>query len=103
MLSLTSNMIRKEKNSVGDLQSLAKTKIVETVSRLGWVVTWGPVVWKNDPKNQSTGPDHVWFVAKQLRHAGLPDRYAISVAGSATMYSHIIHNAGVVQVVDFEE
>lgn len=101
LLSLVSNMIKKEKNSIKALQGLAQRKTVKAVSGLGWAVVWGPVVWKNDPNNGLTGPDHVWFVAKKLRRAGLPDIYGISAAGSATIYNLVVNNTGVIQVVDF--
>ena len=96
-LSLASNKISRERNTIEKLQSLANDKIAEAVSLLGWTVVWGPVVWKNDPDNHLTGPDHVWFVARPAN----ADIYVISVAGTATIYNHIINNVGIAQVVDF--
>ena len=55
-------------------------------------------MWKNDPDNKLTGPDHVWFVAKKREE----NIYAISVAATATIYNHVVNNAGVTQVVDFK-
>ena len=100
-LSLVSNFIRKEKDTIDKLAASAKTKITDAVSRLGWNVVWGPAVWKNDPEIKS-GPDHVWFVAKKLTY-GDENIYAISVAASATIYNHLVNNTAITQVVDFTE
>jgi len=65
MISIFSNMIRAEQNTLQNLEVSARQKITYAVSSVGWQVVWGPVVWKNDPDN-ITGPDHVWFVAKKF-------------------------------------
>ena len=97
LLSLLSNIIREKKGSVQTLQANAQQEIVPIAHHvLGWPIVWGPVVWKNDPDNKLTDPDHVWFVAKKS-----PQTFVISIAGSATIYNHLVHNGGVAQVVDF--
>ncbi|KAF8815122.1 hypothetical protein BYT27DRAFT_7216834 [Phlegmacium glaucopus] len=98
LLSLFSNKIQNEKDSVDKLAVIARKQITAAVSGLGWHVVWGPTVWKNDPDNKLTGPDHVWFVAKKREE----NIYAISVAATATIYNHVVNNAGITQVVDFK-
>jgi hypothetical protein len=61
LLSLISNVIRNSKGSVATLQDAVQTKIPWRVKLL----RWGLVVWKADPDNTLTGPDHVWYAAKK--------------------------------------
>ena len=99
LLSVFSNVIGTEKNTVKNLELMARLMVSVAVSVVGWEVVWGPVVWKNDPNNIS-GPDHVWFVAKKLTHTN-EHIYVISIAGSATIYNTVVNNAGVIPLVDF--
>jgi len=99
LLSVFSNVIGKELNTLKSLEVIARIVVNLAVSIVGWEIVWGPVVWKNDPNNIS-GPDHVWFVAKKLTHTN-EHIYLISVAGTATIYNTVVNNAGIIPVVDF--
>jgi Lipase (class 3) len=98
-LSLISNIIQEDKGSVATLQATAERSIplLITQNHLEWDVVWGPVVWKTDPDNTLTGPDHVWYVAKRQGR----EQYTVAVAATATTYNHLVHNSDIIHVVDF--
>ncbi|CCO31144.1 hypothetical protein BN14_05178 [Rhizoctonia solani AG-1 IB] len=108
-LSLMSNLAQEYKGTQENLQSALEAQLPLVLSQLAgeWRIVWGPVVWKENPKDKTTGPDHVWFVARnpQLEFANgqKQDTYVIAIAATATEYNWLTNNAGVTRVVDFNQ
>ncbi|KDN38225.1 hypothetical protein RSAG8_09624, partial [Rhizoctonia solani AG-8 WAC10335] len=106
-LSLMANIIQKNKGTQDDLQKQIQQKLPLALQLLPgeWKVTWGPVVWKYKPDDKDTGPDHVWFVARnpslKFPDGQQKDTYVLAVAGTATDYNWATNNARVDKLVNF--
>lgn len=120
-LSLISNVLFQSKGTLTDLQSEAVSSIQSYLPFSGqtntpdssiapaignWEVVWGPMVWKDDATDASTGPDNTMFVAKATGVSGgglASDVYVVAIAGTALASSYDLwtEDAGVTQVVDF--
>ncbi|CAE6436766.1 unnamed protein product [Rhizoctonia solani] len=105
-ISLIANAIRKIEGSEEKLQGLAEKRIPELLhERLpGWEVVWGPRVWKYRREEITTGPDHVFYVARnpnlEFPNEGKKDTYVLGIAATATPYNWLGNNARVDKVVD---
>ncbi|CEL53325.1 hypothetical protein RSOLAG1IB_06292 [Rhizoctonia solani AG-1 IB] len=109
-LSLISNIVREIKGTQDEIQSVIEKNLPDALRQLpGWEVAWGPVVWKHryHRYNNTTGPDHVFFVARHpnlaLSKGDEKETYVFAVAGSVTRYNWVVNNARVDTVVDFHE
>ncbi|EUC54678.1 lipase class 3 [Rhizoctonia solani AG-3 Rhs1AP] len=108
-LSLMANLLQKNKGTREDLQRQIQKKLPLALLLLGgdWRVTWGPVVWKYSPDDAKTGPDHVWFVARnpnlKFPNGEQKDTYVLAVAGTTTDYNWVVNNARVDKVVDYHK
>lgn len=122
-LSLISNVLFQSKGTMDTLQSEAVSSIQTYLPFSGqsntpdssiapaignWEVVWGPMVWKDDPTDASTGPDNTVFVAKATGVSGgglASDVYVVAIAGTALASSYDLwtEDAGVTHVVDFDK
>ncbi|KDN35345.1 hypothetical protein RSAG8_11679, partial [Rhizoctonia solani AG-8 WAC10335] len=108
-LSLMSNLAQGNTGTQADLQTALEQGLPRALRYLPgkWHIVWGPVVWKEAPDQATTGPDHVWFVARNSELAftdgHTQDTYVLAIAATATKYNWIDNNAAVAAVVDFNQ
>jgi Lipase (class 3) len=106
-LSLASNLVGSLKGTEANLQAAMQDELPRILKLIGegWEVAWGPKVWKHDPDIHTTGPDNVWFVAKNpavtFEDGKDYNTFVVAVAGTATLYDWLVEDFGVGSVVDF--
>jgi hypothetical protein len=104
-LSLASNIGGNVKGTQTALQKGMQLALPNMIKLIGpWNVVWGPVVWKSEPNDATTGPDETWYIAKnsevRFEDGNVYETYVIAVAGTATKYT-MDRNFLVNSVVDF--
>ncbi|KAG8216222.1 hypothetical protein J3R82DRAFT_8260 [Butyriboletus roseoflavus] len=108
-LSLVSNLVNGLKGTQTDLQIALQLGLTFALPVIGdqWEVVWGPVVWKNQPDEATTGPDNSWYVAYhpslQFEDGSVRPTYVIAIAGTPleAEYVWIKENFAVNSVSDF--
>jgi len=109
-LSFASNLVNDLKGTQTALQKALQLGLnsVFPVVVPGWQVVWGPVVWKNKPDEDTTGPDNSWYVAfnpgLEFEDGSVHPTYVIAIAGTPAEaeYVWINQNFGVNSVADFK-
>ncbi|KAI0896540.1 hypothetical protein F4806DRAFT_508407 [Annulohypoxylon nitens] len=99
-LSFASNIVSGIEGSEKDLEETMKEALNNVLRCLpgGWVVSWGPRVFKNDSNSSCGPPDNVWFAAVSEAQKICVTAIAGTAHGST---ADIIQNLDVYKVVDF--
>ncbi|QRV89126.1 Lipase (class 3) [Ceratobasidium sp. AG-Ba] len=90
-VSLTSNLIRDDKNTAPELQKLLAQKIPPVLADIGsgWSIAWQPTVWKKWAAYPFTPFGNAWYVAKhddfEFEDGKKYRTYVTSIAGTASM------------------
>jgi hypothetical protein len=109
-LSMVANTANDYKGTQSVLQRRLQTELPGIIkARVSgqWEVVWGPVVWKAEPGNSSSGPDNSWFVAYNpsviFDDGSTHETYVVAIAGTAmtSMRDWETENLEVDKVVDF--
>jgi hypothetical protein len=108
-LSIASNLVNDFKGTQTALQKALQLALTTTLPVVvpGWQVVWGPVVWKNKPDEDTTGPDNSWYVAfhpsLEFEDGSVHPTYVIAIAGTPVEaeYVWINQNFAVNSVADF--
>ncbi|KAF7422947.1 hypothetical protein PC9H_011111 [Pleurotus ostreatus] len=107
-LSAASNILSACEGTQEALQTKLNSALQPAITNAGigdWSVVWGPNVWKANPASATTGPDRVWYIARNpsanFGDASY-DTYVLAVAGTAKgSLENVILDAYVSKVVDF--
>ncbi|KAF8126833.1 hypothetical protein EV363DRAFT_1347573, partial [Boletus edulis] len=107
LLSLASNVVNVYEGTQTSLQKALQKVLRDTLPSIGWELVWGPVVWKNKPDEDTTGPDNAWYVARhpklKLDDGSVRSTYVIAIAGTPpkSQYAWSQENFAVNSVSDF--
>jgi hypothetical protein len=100
-LSSLSNAIGDLTGTEAALQSAMESLVDEFLPQINgkaWDLTWGPRVYKNDPKNSTTGPDNVWFATADDSQKVV----VVSIAGTAPCsWEDWLQDLDITSAVDF--
>ncbi|KDQ54623.1 hypothetical protein JAAARDRAFT_196527 [Jaapia argillacea MUCL 33604] len=108
-LSLVSNIIQHQKGTQAALQAAMESALPVALEAIGtWEIVWGPVVWKRYPSDRNSGPDNIWYIAKnplvQFSDETTHETYVLAIAASAdTLHDWLVEDLDVGGVVDFEK
>ena len=113
-LSMAANILGPITGTQSYLQNYMEVNLPLTLSEFnvtGWKTIWGPVVWKNDTNNATTGADNTWYVSNSpnlvFPDGKTYDTYVIAIAGTEgkfpTSFDWEVEDAGVSKVVDFKQ
>ncbi|KAF4562599.1 hypothetical protein EYR36_003993 [Pleurotus pulmonarius] len=109
-LSAASNILSACKGTQQALQSKLNSALQPAITNAGigdWTVVWGPQVWKSNSASATTGPDRVWYIARNPSASFGDvsyDTYVLAVAGTAQgSLENISIDAYVNRVVDFND
>ncbi|KZV86344.1 hypothetical protein EXIGLDRAFT_752866 [Exidia glandulosa HHB12029] len=92
------------------LQQIYQDKLPEYISAYGnWSVVWGPVIWKQYPRDFLSGPDNSWYVAYNpsvlFEDGNSYPTYVIAVAATSGIFllsfDWRVEDAGVDRVIDW--